>query len=192
MLSNFFKKRPEYIDVEVQGGISRKRKILILIIVALVAVLAFGSFGGEEDTSKPSVKGEEKNITTEEYIRENEKRLEEILSAVQGAGKIKAMITVEEIGEKVVAVDKKSESVQENKENSSSRSVNQENTTLVIGSGSEEKPFVVKERLPMPSGVLIVATGAGSEEVRLEIYEAVKALYGISGHRIKVTKGSIK
>ena len=88
MLSNFFKKRPEYIDVEVQGGISRKRKILILIIVALVAVLAFGSFGGEEDTSKPSVKGEEKNITTEEYIRENEKRLEEILSAVQGAGKI--------------------------------------------------------------------------------------------------------
>ena len=192
MLSNFFKKRPEYIDVEVQGGISRKRKILILIIVALVAVLAFGSFGGEEDTSKPSVKGEEKNITTEEYIRENEKRLEEILSAVQGAGKIKAMITVEEIGEKVVAVDKKSESVQENKENSSSRSVNQDNTTLVIGSGSEEKPFVVKERLPMPSGVLIVATGAGSEEVRLEIYEAVKALYGISGHRIKVTKGSIK
>ena len=192
MLSNFFKKRPEYIDVEVQSGISRKRKILILFIVALVAVLAFGSFGGEEDASKPSAKGEEKNITTEEYIRENEKRLEEILSSVQGAGKIKAMITVEEIGEKVVAVDKKSESVQENKENSSSRSINQENTTLVVGSGSEEKPFVVKEKLPMPSGVLIVATGAGSEEVRLEIYEAVKALYGISGHRIKVTKGSIK
>ena len=192
MLSNFFKKRPEYIDVEAQGGISRKRKILILIIVALAAVLAFGSFGGEEETSKPLAKGEEKNIATEEYIRENEKRLEEILASVQGAGKIKAMITVEEIGEKVVAVDKKSESVQENKENSSSRSVNQENTTLVFGSGSEEKPFVVKEKLPMPSGVLIVATGAGSEEVRLEIYEAVKALYGISGHRIKVTKGSIK
>ncbi len=192
MLPNFFKKRPEYIDVEMQGGISRKRRTLILIIVAVIAVLAFGSFGGEEDTSKPLVKGQEKDITTEEYIKENEKRLEEILSAVQGAGKIKAMITVEEIGEKVVAVDKKSESVQENKENSSSRSVNQENTTLVVGTGSEEKPFVVKEKLPMPSGVLIVATGAGSEEVRLEIYEAVRALYGISGHRIKVTKGSIK
>ncbi|MBQ9736911.1 MAG: hypothetical protein IJV86_00710 [Clostridia bacterium] len=192
MLSNFFKKHPEYIDVEVQGGISRKRKILILIIVAAIAMLAFGSFGGEEDTSKQLAKGQEKNITTEEYIKENEKRLEEILSAVQGAGKIKAMITVEEIGEKVVAVDKKSETVQENKENSSSRSVNQENTTLVFDAGSEEKPFVVKEKLPMPSGVLIVATGAGSEEIRLEIYEAVKALYGISGHRIKVTKGSIK
>jgi hypothetical protein len=39
--------------------------------------------------------------------------------------------------------------------------------------------------------VLIVASGAGNEGVRLELYEAVRALYGISGHRIKITRGNI-
>ena len=63
---------------------------------------------------------------------------------------------------------------------------------MVIGSGTEEKPFVVKEKLPVPSGVLVAATGAGSEHVKLEIYEAVKALYGISPHRIKVTAAAEK
>ena len=102
------------------------------------------------------------------------------------------MITVDNAGEKVLAVDKKSENSQENDKEKSAKAAKQEQTTLVCGSGSGEQPFVLKNKFPSPSGVLVVAAGAGDERVRLEIYEAVKALYGISGHRIKVTKGIIK
>ncbi len=187
-----FKKHPEYIDVDAGNKMNKKNKILVLIIVGAIIVLALSSVGGDKEQKETYISENENSLKTEKYIRENEKRLEEIISLVQGAGQVRAMLTLEDIGEKMIASDKKSENSQEVEEKSSSRTTNQENTALVFGSGSEEKPFVIKETLPKPSGVLIVASGAGDEAVRLEIYEAVKALYGISGHRIKVTKGIIK
>ncbi len=186
-----FLKRKEYIELEPKNS-SRRNKVLIVIIVVAIVILAFGGTGGKETSNEKSQKTSSNDQTTEQYISENEKRLEEILSAVQGAGKVKTMITVESAGEKVVAVDKKTESNQQNDNEKSSKTAKQEQTAVIYGSGSEEKPFVIKETTPLPSGVLVVATGAGDESVRLEIYEAVKALYGISGHRIKIAKGSIK
>lgn len=186
-----FLKRKEYIELEPKNN-SRRNKALIVIVIVAIAILAFGGSGGKETSNEKIQKTSSIDQTTEQYIAENEKRLEEILSAVQGAGKVKTMITVESAGEKVVAVDKKSENNQQNDDEKSSKTAKQEQSTVIYGSGSEEKPFVVKEKTPVPSGVLVVATGAGDESVRLEIYEAVKALYGISGNRIKIAKGSIK
>jgi len=44
----------------------------------------------------------------------------------------------------------------------------------------------VEEKTPKIGGVLVVAEGAGDERVRVEIYDAVKAIYGVAAHRIKV------
>ncbi len=189
-----FKSRPKYINVDVESdeAVNKKNRILIGVIIIAILVLAFGNFG--EKKENPEKKDVEKQITlqVDAYIAENEKRLEEILSAVQGAGRVKAMITVSEINEKIVATDKKIDTKQEIEKENSVRDLSQETTTVIYGSGAEEKPFVVKEKLPVPSGVVIAATGAGDESVRLELYEAVKALYGLSGHRIKIVKGNIK
>lgn len=192
MLFGIFKKNPEYIDVDAGQKMNKKNKMLALVIVGAIAVLALSSVGGDKEQKEINLKENENSLKTEKYIKENEKRLEEIISSIQGAGQVRAMLTLEDVGEKMIATDKKSTSSQEIEEKSTSKSMNQENSALVFGSGSEEKPFVIKEKLPKPSGVLIVASGAGDESVRLEIYEAVKALFGISGHRIKVTKGIIK
>ncbi len=193
MFLNLFKNRPRYVDVEPDaGGWGGKRnKILILIIIAAIFILAFWNFDSDDKTQKNNISENESHPLIDEYIEENEKRLEEILTAVQGAGRVKVMISVVEMSEKVIATDKKTETKQDVKNDSSVRNSLQENTTVIYGTGSEEKPFVVKEKLPVPSGVVVTATGAGDESVRLELYEAVKALYGLSGHRIKITKGNI-
>lgn len=191
MLFNFLKKNQEYIQVKPIDD-RRKSKVLIVLIIAAIFILAFGGAAKKQNTESQIPRENYDELATESYIAENEKRLEEILSAVQGAGKVKTMITVDNRGEKVLAMDKKSENKDENDKEKSAKSIKQEQTAIVYGTGNEEQPFVLKEKLPLPSGVLVVATGAGDESVRLEIYEAVRALYGISGHRIKVTKGSIK
>ncbi len=191
MLFNFLKKRQEYIEVEPKGSV-KKSRILVWLIVAAILFLAFGGTGKKDEAEDKSLPDSMSEITAQQYTAENEKRLEGILSGIQGAGSVKTMITVDNAGEKILAVDKKSENSQENDKEKSTKSAKQEQTALVYGSGSGEQPFVLKNKLPSPSGVLVVATGAGDESVRLEIYEAVKALYGISGHRIKVTKGIIK
>lgn len=192
MLFDFLKKRHEYIEVEPKGN-GKKSKILVWLIVAAIFLLAFGGIGEKDEPAEDKALTDSMSeIAAEQYIAENEKRLEGILSRIQGAGSVKTMITIDNAGEKVLAVDKKSENSQENDKEKSTKAAKQEQTALVYGSGSGEQPFVLKNKLPSTSGVLVVAAGAGDERVRLEIYEAVKALYGISGHRIKVTKGIIK
>ncbi len=194
MFFNIFKNKPRYVEVDADnGGVTNKKSgILIAVIIIAILVLAFGNFGGDDKTVKGDVPKNQDALNIEQYIAENEKRLEEILTAVDGAGRVKAMLTVSEMSEKVVATDKKIETKQEAEKENSVRGSSQESKTVIYGSGSEEKPFVVKEKLPIPSGVVVAATGAGDEKVRLELYEAVKALYGLSGHRIKITKGNIK
>ena len=193
MFFNIFRNKPRYVEVEAEGGQhGKKNKVLIIVIIIAILVLAFGNFGGENKNSQKTVTEKESSLQIEDYIAENESRLEKILTAVQGAGRVKVMITVSEKSEKVVATDKKSQTKQEVEKENSVRDSVQESTTVIYGSGTEEKPFVVKEKLPAISGVVVAATGAGDEGVKLELYEAVKALYGLSGHRIKIVKGNIK
>lgn len=193
MFFNIFKGRPKYVEVDAEGGqLTIKNKILIVVIIIAIFVLAFGSFGDENKKSIKEVTENESSLQIEQYIQENERRLEEILTAVQGAGRVRTMITVSEKSEKVIATDKKTQTKQETEKETSVRDSTQESTTVIYGSGTEEKPFVVKEKLPAVSGVVVAATGAGDESVKLELYEAVKALYGLSGHRIKIVKGNIK
>lgn len=193
MFFNIFRNKPRYVEVEAEGGQhGKKNKVLIIVIIIAILVLAFGNFGGENKNSQKTVTEKESSLQIEDYIAENESRLEKILTAVQGAGRVKVMITVSEKSEKVVATDKKSQTKQEVEKENSVRDSVQESTTVIYGSGTEEKPFVIKEKLPAISGVVVAATGAGDEGVKLELYEAVKALYGLSGHRIKIVKGNIK
>lgn len=193
MFFNIFRNKPRYVEVEAEGGQhGKKNKVLIIVIIIAILVLAFGNFGGENKNSQKTVTEKESSLQIEDYIAENESRLEKILTAVQGAGRVKVMITVSEKSEKVVATDKKSQTKQEVEKENSVRDSVQESTTVIYGSGTEENPFVIKEKLPAISGVVVAATGAGDEGVKLELYEAVKALYGLSGHRIKIVKGNIK
>ncbi len=183
-------KKPEYVEVVPEKGYKKKTGIITALIFAGILLLAFSGGGNKKEEHTAKTNYDETEVYTM-YITENEKRLEEILSTVSGAGKVKAMITLAETGEKHLATDKKTDRKEQNDSDTSVQEAKTENTVVTYGSGSEEKPFVVKEQAPCPSGVLVVASGAGSESVRLELYEAVRALYGISGHRIKITKGNI-
>lgn len=192
---NFLKNRQGYIKVDADGNeySGKKSKFLIIAVLIAIVLFIFSGTGGEKKEEKAETsKALAQPFSTTEYIKETEKRLEEVLSNVQGAGKVRAMVTVENLGEKVLAQDKNTENTEEKKTEESSKTIKQEQKSVICDMGDEEKPFVIKENLPMPSGILIVASGAGDESVRFEIYEAVKALYGVSGHRIKVTKGNFK
>ena len=185
---NLFKK-PEYVEVVHPPNHNKKTGIITVLIFVGIVLLAFGGGGGKKEDNVATANYNETEICNR-YIEENEKRLEEILSQVSGAGQVKVMITLEETGEKHLATDKKSDRKEQSGDDTV-QEVKTENNVVTCGSGSEEKPFVVKENVPTPSGVLVVANGAGNEGVRLELYEAVRALYGISGHRIKITKGNL-
>ncbi len=194
MFFDFFKKRARVIDVSTQGErgmVERKNRWLIIAVIGAICILAFGSCEGKpEDVKNQNMA--EGDANDSRYAENMAVQLEEILSSVKGAGKVKVLMTFESADEKVLASNRKNDLETEVAEGGSSNKSSDSEDVLLFGSGGDEKPFVLKEKLPVPTGVLVTATGAGSESVRLEIYESVKALYGISGHRIKVAVAADK
>lgn len=172
-------------DVVPIGDRKKPNMIIIWIIIAGIVILAFGDFGTEKEEKKVDT---EANIQTEIYEKNQAERLEKILKRINGAGEVSVFISIESGGEKILARDNKSKTSKEEGEGAG-LNYDEENESAVVmsGKGSLNEPYVVEEKTPQVNGVLVVAKGAADEKVRLEIYEAVKAVYGLSAHRIRVT-----
>ena len=134
-------------------------------------------------------------IFREEYIISNlEERLEEILSAVQGVGSVKVMITLSSSGEKIVEKDIPLErnSIVENDSTGGNRSTNemysQEETVYSTNAEGDKIPFVIKENSAVVEGVSVVAEGGNNPQTQKNISEVIQALFGIEAHKIKVVK----
>ncbi len=192
MLLNFFGRGPKYADVQGENSGSRsKGRILIFVIIGAICVLAFSGAGGRSKNEKKDEKTEADITDIAAYTAETEKRLAEALEKINGAGGVEVMITFDSVYEHVLAKNSRGELSEDSGGEKISNTSNHEETVVLFGSGAAEKPYVLKEKTPCVSGVLVTAEGAGDEKVRLEIYEAVKALYGVSGHRVKVTAASV-
>lgn len=161
-------------------GVRRKpNRIIIIIIAAAVLLLALPSFSGGGNSDRQA--SDKPIYDTSEYVTRQEHRLEGILEKINGAGDVSVFITVSDGGEKVPAKDV-SEKMSKGKESYEE----ERESNIVTGSKSGGEPYIVEERTPEISGVLVVAKGASSEAVREEIYDAIKAVYGIAPHRIKI------
>lgn len=159
-------------------------KIIVFVIMAAVVLLAASSFFDFGSKGKSSA--DNADFDTNAYISEQERRLEQILEKINGAGKVSVYITVSGGGEKVLARDNKNK-MSKDSGKSGGESYDEENDSAVTGAKSGGEPYVTEQKMPGIDGVLVVASGAASEKIRLEIYDAVKALYGIAAHRIKVS-----
>lgn len=133
-----------------------------------------------------------------EYATYLETRLEETLSGMAGAGRVKVMITLQASEELVVEKDEpvSRSNTSENDSAGGSRVVTQmesSETTIYHTIGDESEPYVVKTILPQIEGIVVLAQGAGTGTVDANITEVVQALFGVEAHKIKVAKlGDIK
>ncbi len=127
------------------------------------------------------------------YEQRLEARLTEILSHVDGVGKVEVMIVLRTSEERVWLTDRdtNTSSTRETDSGGGSRQIQSqeisEETVLTGGSGSAA-PVLEKEVYPEISGVIVSAAGGGSPAVQAEISAAVEALFGVPSHKIKILK----
>lgn len=129
----------------------------------------------------------------EEYARQLEQRLRDILSQMEGVGKVRVMITLSSSRELVVEKEQPylRSSTNENDAEGGSRLVSQletEENTVYRTDGNVSEPYVIKTLPPQVEGVVVVAQGAGSGTVNRTIVELVQALFGVEAHKVKVVK----
>lgn len=123
-----------------------------------------------------------------------EQRLEEILSDIDGVGKVKVMVTLASSGEKIIEKDApvNRSNIIENDSAGGNRTTNEMNTTettiYITNAAGDKIPYVVKEISPEIAGVSVVARGGGNPLVEKNITEVIQALFGLETHKIKVVK----
>ena len=148
------------------------RTIFIIFIIGVALMIAAHSFSGKKAQPEPQA------AETAVYTADEEKRLADMLSKIEGAGSVSVMITYNSGTEKNLAYETKTSE----REGSGERSEDKKAVT------SDGEPVVVKEVYPSVKGIIIAADGADKPQVKTAIREAVVALTGVAAHRVCIFK----
>jgi len=128
------------------------------------------------------------------YIEYLETKLENTLSTIEGAGKTKVMITLKASAETIVEKDaplKRAGSTEVDAAGGSRNTSNIETgqeTIFYTNAAGQKVPYVKKTIQPLIEGVLVVTQGGNNEIIIRNITEAIKALFGVDEHKIKIVK----
>lgn len=169
--------------------------LILGIFGVLLLVIALPSDGGE--TSKRDIlqNSVEETVQSEadqsgdDAATELERRLEETLSLIDGAGKVRVMITLKDTGEKVVEKDvsRRSDTGADGAQNT-----DLSQSSVYEKEGSKETPYISNELTPQVEGVLVVAQGGGNSMVKQNILQSVMALFPLEAHKITIVKMSMQ
>lgn len=169
--------------------------ILVLagILILIIALPTDTKEKKQAEEAKENISKE--NNTMEASKDEIERKLEDILEKIDGAGDVKVMITYQDSGTQVVEKDKNTSenSLEESDSTGGVRSTKEQQlqeSTVYEEADAGNTPFVSKELLPKVEGILIVASGSDNQKVKQNISEAVLALFQVEAHRIKIVKMS--
>ena len=169
--------------------------ILVLagILILIIALPTDTKEKKQAEEAKENISKE--NNTMEASKDEIERKLEDILEKIDGAGDVKVMITYQDSGTQVVEKDKNTSenSLEESDSTGGVRSTKEQQlqeSTVNEEADAGNTPFVSKELLPKVEGILIVASGGDNQKVKQNISEAVLALFQVEAHRIKIVKMS--
>ena len=183
-----------------------KKKMFYLVVLFLAGILfIFLSMASKNPKSEPGISlGAQSSgntqiagssaLSADDYEVTLTKKLTDILSFVDGAGKVQVMLTFSESREIVIAEDVKFEEARtsENDSEGGEREVYSLKTTgqslFVKNKDGTETPVILKELVPKVEGVLTVAEGGGDVLIKDALMRAAQTVLGIELHKISVLK----
>ncbi len=127
----------------------------------------------------------EEDLMYGDYCRSMERQLEGILNQIDGAGRVRVLLTLKRGPAASYQTDVLSDERSEGEETRLSR----EEKTVILNRGSAyDELAVVSTACPVFQGALIVAEGGADPEVRYRLSAAVAALLDLGADQITVVK----
>lgn len=161
------------IGTKILEFIKKYRFVILILVIGIVLMVLPGN---RDEEPAQTVSGTEKAV-----FQDPTEELTQILSQIQGAGKVRIMLT-RSAGEKTVyQTNQDCDTSEEN------RSVRLE-TVIVTNSDRAEQGLTQQIMAPEYRGAIVVCQGADNDAVRLAIVEAVSDVTGLGTDRISVLK----
>lgn len=186
------------------GG-RKLRKDQCLIVILLGILLCVISLPVEKSETKSDISDntddridDHRQVFTddwsEDYVSTWERKLEESLLYIEGAGQVKVLITLKESEQKVLAkdgIEENTETMEADASGGNRQTVQskiEKSTIYTVDERGQDVPYVVKTITPAVEGVVVIAQGADKPEVRQNIIEAIQVLFDIDMNKITIVK----
>lgn len=170
---------------------------LVLLIVTIVAInIIWGKDeekkqDNQEDTGYKVLADTSKTSNINEAVAYNlEQELEDILSKIDGAGKVKVLITYSESNQ-IVAMYNENKNISVTEETDSAggtRTIESTDSNKEIILDGSNNPVTEKIIMPKIEGAIIIAEGGGDAIIKSSIVQAVSAVTGLASHKVQVFK----
>ncbi len=160
-------------------SVTQKYKSLFDKYKYVLLILAVGVFLMALPKGKTSQLAE--SNVTEVSIEDPGEKLEEILSQIEGVGKVRVLLTERTGAETVYQMDR-DDRVSGDAED------NRIQTVIVTGADRSQQGLIKSVIPPVYLGAVIVCQGGDMPVVKLSVVEAVSAVTGIPADRITVLK----
>lgn len=187
---------------EAEGNDKRKiENIVFFIILLVITIVIINSiWNGNKQTTKQENNVNTKQLALQEQDKNNveltaseelEKKLENILSKIEGVGNVKVCINYSESSE-VVAMFNENSKVSTTEETDTSggiRKIQQTDSQKDIvykEDNGEKTPITKKVVQPKIEGAIVTAKGANNANTKSNIIQAVEAVTGLATHKIQV------
>lgn len=169
-------------------------KLVVTLGLLGMALIAISQFLPEK---KPQPDSATAVFTSADYAAQLEERLTSLIGDMDGAGRVRVMITLANAGETVYAqeetrnVDKQAEEVPAEQATATTK-VEKENIEqryiLVEGENGRREALVKTQIEPRVQGVVVLCDGAGNPVVEQSITHVVTTALNVSTTRVAVVK----
>lgn len=154
----------------------KKQAVIIFGLIGVVLILL-------SELVPSTADGKSKTNTStdyESYVSSLESRTQNIISSIDGVGKCRVMITLEQTDESVFAKN--------TDESSQNGNFSKKSEYVLYENANNDEPILVKQYFPKVYGVVIVCQGGDDTAVRERVISSVSALYDIPYSKISVSK----
>ena len=160
-------------------------EIIIALVIISIAVLIYFTIEGKREEETSSIVSD--NVTGEISLTDGlEDRLANILTEIEGAGKVSVMITYETTGE-VVTADKVDTHTTTSGAGDNVVTNTTSNSVPIIVTGVDgSQVIILQEKMPQIKGVIIVAEGANDVAVKMRLMSATSTVLGVNANSIQI------
>ena len=178
----------KYIDKLMASKDKTKYIIIIgmvgILLIATSTLIPKNSDGKNENGISKNI-----NVTAEAYVSQLEKKINSMISQIDGVGSSEVVITLENGIENVYANSERKTS--DSNENLSGKSTNRNDTqhdVVIIDGSSGKQALIVTQKEPTVKGVVVVCEGADNSVIVKRVTDAVTKSLNIKTSRVSVVK----
>lgn len=163
--------------------IKKEKKLYIIVAVGILGILliALSELLPADKTKSENQEQQTAFASANNYEAGVEKRLEEIIANIAGAGKVKVMVTINSSPETIYAKNEK----EKTKTDEKSSEYSYDGSYVV---DNNDNGVVLKTSEPEIRGVIVVCDGGDKPAVKKDITDAVSSVLSIKSNNISVLK----